>query len=216
MKPRVALVAGAVGRRGEALLNRVLGSGDYGQVVALADSPMALGLRGLQLAPLAALPALDDAFVLLGDPREAASRSFYGRDAPFVQAHADNLLAIARAAVAQGVRRMVLLSPVPAWQQVGDFHRGLGDATELAVAQLPLDSLVVLRPVKDSGDAARGLLERVARVYLSLQLLMMPRSIPQLTSEQLARAALEAVRGAQPGIAVFGADRIGELLGVPP
>ena len=38
--PRVALVAGAVGRFGEALLNRVLGSGDYRMVVALAQAPI--------------------------------------------------------------------------------------------------------------------------------------------------------------------------------
>jgi hypothetical protein len=213
---RTALVAGAVGRRGEALLNRVLGSGDYDGVVALADAPMALGMRALRLAALESLPPLVDAFILESAPEQASSRSFYGRDAPFVQVHPGNLLAIASAAVAQGARRMVLVSPMPGWQQVGAFHRGLGDATELAVAQLPLESLVVLRPTPDSGRAARNLLERVASIYLSLQLLMMPKSVQSLTSEQLARAAIEAMRAATPGVRVIGADRIAELLGTPP
>ena len=53
---RTALVAGAVGRLGEALLNRVLASGDYRTVVALAQAPMALGVRGLALASLVDLP----------------------------------------------------------------------------------------------------------------------------------------------------------------
>jgi len=213
MTQPTALVAGAIGRRGEALLNRVLGCGDYAQVAVLADAPMALGVRGLQLATLAALPAAQDAFVLITDPDEPASRSFYGRDAPFVQVHDGNLLAVAHAAAARGVRRLVLLSPLPAWQQVGDFHRGLGNATELAIAQLPLQSLVVLRPLRESRTRAGGLLQRLASVYLSLQLLMAPRSLDQLTSEQLARAALEAMRAAAPGITVFPADRIGALLG---
>lgn len=212
----VALVAGAVGRRGEALLNRVLGSGDYCEVVALADAPMALGVRALRLAPLAALPSVDVAFVMVSEPGSQASRSFYGRDAPFVPVNQGNLLEVAQAAVARGVRRIVLVSPLPAWQQAGGFHRGLGDATELALAQLPIDSLVVLRPVSDAGRGARGLLERVAGVYLSLQLLMSPRAIQPLTSEQLARAALAAMRSAAPGIAVLGADAIGELLASPP
>lgn len=211
-----ALVAGAVGRRGEALLNRVLASGDYREVVALADAPMALGVRGLRLAPLAALPPVDQAFVMVSEPGSQASRSFYGRDAPFVLVHQGNLLAVAQAAVAHGARRVVLVSPLPAWQQVGDFHRGLGDATELALAQLPIESLVVLRPVRDAARGARSLLERVAGVYLSLQLLMSPRSIQPLTSEQFARAALAAMRGAAPGITVRGADAIGELLATPP
>jgi hypothetical protein len=216
LTPRTALVAGAVGRRGEALLNRVLGSGDYERVAALAEAPMALGVRALVLAPLDSLPALADAFILQSDPEQASSRSFYGRDAPFVQVHAGNLLAIAHAAVARGARRIVLISPMPAWQQVGDFHRGLGDATELALAQLPVESLVVLRPAPDTGRTARGLLERIAGVYLSLQLLMMPKSIPTLTSEQLSRAAIEAMRGASAGVTVLGAERIADLLGTPP
>jgi len=213
---RTAFVAGAIGRRGEALLNRVLGCGDYGRVAVLAEAPMALGVRGLQLATLESLPASQDAYLLLTDPDEPGSRSYYGRDAAFVQVHAGNLLAVAHAAVAQGVRRLVLLSPLPAWQQVGAFHRGLGDATELAVAQLPLESLVVLRPLREAGSRARSWLERVASIYMSLQLLMAPRSLGQLTSEQLARAALEAMRSAVPGVTVFGADRIAELLGTPP
>ena len=216
MASRTALVAGAVGRRGEALLNRVLGSGDYAQVVALAEARMAVGLRGLQLASLEALPPISDAFILESDPGQPASRSFYGRDAAFVQVHVGNLLAISRAAVTSGARRIVLARPMPAWQQAGDFHRGLGDAAELALAQLPLESLVVMRPAPDTGNASRNLLERIASVYLSLQLLMAPRSIPLLTSEQLARAALEAMRGAEPGVTVIGADRIGQLLGAPP
>jgi hypothetical protein len=177
---------------------------------------MSLGVRALRLAPLAALPALDDAFVLVTDPDEPGSRSFYGRDAPFVQVHEGNLLAVAHAAVTRGVRRMMLASPLPAWQQVGDFHRGLGNATELAIAQLALESLVVLRPLRESRTRAGSLLERLASVYLSLQLLMAPRSLDQLTSEQLARAALEAMRAAAPGVSVFPADRIGELLAFPP
>ena len=216
MTLRTALVAGAVGRRGEALLNRVLGCGDYERVVALTEAPMAVGVRALQFAPLESLPPLGDAFILESAAGQASSRSFYGRDAPFVQVHPGNLLAIASAAVARGARRVVLVSPMPAWQQVGDFHRGLGNATELAVAQLPLECLTVLRPAPDSSRTARTILERVASVYLSLQLLMMPRSVPTLTSEQLARAALEAMRSAVPGVTVLGADRIAELLGTPP
>lgn len=212
---RTALVAGAVGRRGEALLNRVLGCGDYAEVVALSQAPMAPGMRTLRLAGLEALPPIDDAFLLLSDPDDADARSFYGRDAAFLALTSANVLTVAQGAVAQGARRMVLLSPMPAWQQVGHFHRGLADASELAVSQLPLDSLVVLRPVREGRRPGGSLLERFVAVYLSLQLLMLPKSIEIMTSERLAQCALAAMRGAQAGVQVHAADGLTRLLAQP-
>lgn len=209
---RRALVAGAVGRLGEALLNRVLGSGDYHEVVVLADTPMSLGVRGLSLAALDALPPVDDAFVLLGDADDASARSYYGRDAPFVQVHGENCLAVTGAAVAHGAKRIVLVSPMPAWQQIGHFHRGLANAVELSVSQLPVESLVVLRPVREARRPGGSLVERFVAVYLSLQLLMLPRSVQAMTSDKLARCILEAMRRAGPGLEVRGADALPALL----
>jgi hypothetical protein len=211
MAARTALVAGAVGRAGEALLNRVLGSGDYAMVVAAAEAPMALGVHRLLLSSPDRLPPLDDAFVLLSDPDDEGSRSYYGRDAPFVQVHEGNCLQVARQAVAAGAKRLVLVVPTPAWQQVGHFHRGLGNATELAISQLPLDSLVILRPASQSARRGGNLLARLASVYISLQLLMLPKSVDVLTSEKLARCALAAMRHAHGGVEVIGADRLGAL-----
>jgi len=209
---RRALVAGAVGRQGEALLNRVLGAGDYADVVALAGAPMALGVRGLSLAAIDDLPPLDDVFILLSDPDDQWSRSYHGRDAAFVQVSADNCLRVAQAAVSAGAARLVLVSPMPAWQQVGHFHRGLANDAELALARLPLASLVVLRPVRESSARGGSLLQRIVAGYLSLQLLMLPKSIEMFTSEKLARCALAAMRQARAGLEVFAADTMGRLL----
>ena len=209
---RLAMVAGAVGRRGEALLNAVLASGDYDQVVVLASAPMALGVRGLTLAALEDLPPVDDVFLLLSDPQDAGARSYYGRDAPFVQVDEANCLPIAQRAAQCGARRLVLISPMPAWQQVGHFHRGLANDTELAVAQLPFSSIVVLRPVREGGRPAASLIQRLVAGYLSLQLLMLPKGLETLTSETLARCALAAMRGAGEGLQVHAADGLRRLL----
>lgn len=209
--PAIALVAGAGGRLGEALLNRVLACGDYAEVVGLAQAPMTLGVRGLVLAPAQALPPVDDIFLNLA-PAGAQATSFHGRDAVWAPVDADRALPIVRAACAAGARRLVLLAPMPVWQQMGGMHRGLAGERERAIAALPLASLTVLRPVVESVSAARGWLERVAAVYTSLQMLAMPRSMPVHTSEQLARCALAAMRGARDGVRVVAADRIPELL----
>jgi hypothetical protein len=53
---------------------------------------------------------------------------------------------------------------------------------------------------------------RLAAVYTRLQMLALPRSMPVQTSEQLARGALAAMRGARDGVRIVTADRIPELV----
>ena len=60
--------------------------------------------------------------------------------------------------------------------------------------------------------AAGNLLQRFAAAYISVQMLMMPRSLDVITSEQLARCALAAMRRAADGVRVFGAQQLPALL----
>jgi hypothetical protein len=46
-------------------------------------------------------------------------------------------------------------------------------------------------------------------------MLMMPRSIPTLTSQQIARAILLAMRASVPGVSVLAADALAALLEAP-
>jgi hypothetical protein len=208
------LVAGAVGRLGEALLNEVLARGGYTEVVALVedDATMSLGVRGLSLAPLHALPPIDDVCIVHGDPAAPGARAVNGRDAPFALVDAAAMTGVAEAAAAAGARGVVLVHPLPAWQQMSRFHLGLIGEAELRLAQMRFASVTVLRPLSQSGSAAGGWLQRIANVYLSLQFLMMPRSLPTLTSPQIARVAVDVLRAPEPGVRVIGAAQIGERL----
>ena len=58
------------------------------------------------------------------------------------------------------------------------------------------------------GEAANWTLT----AFTSLQMLAMPRSMPVLRSEELARCAVAARRRARAGVSVLGADRIPALL----
>jgi hypothetical protein len=211
---RRLLVAGAVGRLGEAVLNEALARGGHAEVVALAEdaATMSLGIRGLSLAPLHALPPLDDVCLVQSDPHAPGARSFHGRDAPFAMVDPVAMPRIAAAAAAAGARRLVLVHPLPAWQQMSRFHLGLGGRAELDIAQLPFDSVAVMRPLAESGPAAGSWLQRIANVYLSLQFLMLPRSLPTLTSLQVARVAVELLLSPEPGVQVYGAAQIDERL----
>jgi hypothetical protein len=210
-EPRRLLVAGAVGRLGEAILNEALARGGYDEVVALSDgdASMNLGLRGLALAPVSALPPLVDVCIAQTlDPLAPGARSFHGRDAPFALVEPAGMPRIAAAAAAAGARRLVLVHPLPAWQQMSGLHLGLTGEAELEIARLPFDAVSVLRPVAVAASAGGNWLQRVAGVYLSLQMLMMPRSVPTLTSVQIARVAVDAFRDDEAGIRVLGAAQI--------
>jgi hypothetical protein len=210
-EPRRVLIAGAVGRLGEALLAEALSRGGYDEVVALAegDASMSLGVRGLVLAPLGMLPPLDGVCIAQTvDPHAPDARSFHGRDAPFAMVTRDSMLSIAAAASAAGANRLVLIDPLPLWQQVSQFHLGLSGEVELRIAALPFDAVTVLRPLAQSGPVAGSWLQRIAHIYLSLQFLMVPRSLSTLTSAQIARVAIDRLRTDQTGIRVLAAAQL--------
>jgi len=209
---RVALVAGAVGRQGEALLGAVLSRGGYSRVHVLSDAPMALGIDRLDLCTLENLPRLDDVLMLVGQGGDPGERSFHGRDAPFVQVTGQEAAGVADAACAAGARRLLVIRPSPAWQQLGELQRALGGADELALAQLPFETVLILRPVRVGGSSGGDWLRRVVNAYMSLQFLMTPKSIPTLTSDQVARAALRAFGSSGQGIRVMLARQLAELL----
>lgn len=209
---RVALVAGVVGRQGEALLGAVLARGGYTRVHVLSEAPMALGIDRLELCALENLPRVDDVLMLVGQGNDPGERSFHGRDAPFVQLTGAQAPRVAAAASAAGARRLLLIRPSPAWQQLGELQRALGGADELALAQLPFESVLIVRPVRIGGAPGGDWLRRLVNAYMSVQFLMTPKSIPTLTSDQVARAALQAFGPTVPGIRVMLARQLAELL----
>ncbi|MFO0459452.1 MAG: hypothetical protein ACK50I_09615 [Burkholderiales bacterium] len=215
---RRLLVAGAVGRLGEALLNEALARGGYDEVVALADgdATMSLGVRGLALALLDRLPPLEDVCIAQTlDPDAPGARSFHGRDAPFALVDPAAMPRIAQAAAGAGAHRLVLVHPLPAWQQMSALHLGLAGEAELGMANLPFDGVTVMRPVAPSASAGGGLVQRIVGVYLSLQMLMLPKSVPTLTSAQVARVAVDLLRDGEPGLRVLGAAQIEARLAAP-
>ena len=160
-----------------------------------------------------AVPKARDLFIVLGSDSFNTQRSFHGRDARFTAMDEHNTLSVATDAVAAGVQRIVLIAASPSWQQFGALHRGLGAPLERELGALPISRFVVLRPLLETKSAGGSLMQRFIHGYLSIQMLMMPRSIPHLTSQQIAAAALVSVGMAEgQGVAVFSAADIASLL----
>ena len=211
-------MVGATGRLGESLLNAVIARGGYREIAVLTERPVNLATARLVSCTVEQLGevAADDAFVLLADPTDAQSRSFHGRDAPFVLAHAGNAAGIAQAALAQRrLRRIALVSPMPAWHQFGSLRLALDGPVERAFSALPLETLVIARPVRAASSRGQGIAQRVANVYLSLQMLAMPRSIPALSAEQVARAVVNALARDVAGLSILSAVDLAALATAP-
>jgi hypothetical protein len=204
-------IAGAVGRLGEAFVNAALARADVRQVDVLVSQPFSKSppkLRGLDEGQWLSEPGCDALILLPQLDHDGLTRLGNARDAVYASLEPDVMRRVL-GAKAQSISRVLLIHPVAAWQQIGAFQQGLAGPIEEQVAGCGADSVTIVRPVLSASTAAGSWLQRVVNVYLSLQLLMMPRALPSLTSAQIAVRALNHLSLAQPGVKVIGAADLG-------
>lgn len=171
--PRVALLAGATGLVGEALLAQLLDDPAYATVVTVGRrAPRSPG-RSRFVASSTLTPSLsdigqrvDDAFCCLGTTRRKA-----GSRAAFEQVDFHLVLAFARAAHAAGARRFIVVSSLGASARSLSFYLRVKARMEEAVSEVGFQAVHVLRPSLLTGargearfaeDLAQQLLGRLA------------------------------------------------------
>ena len=146
---RVALLAGATGLVGAALLERLLAAADYAQVHALARTPSLAAAAGLHqhlvdfdsLGQLDLGAPVDVAFCALGTTMRAA-----GSREAFERVDHDAIVAVAELAMRRHARRFVLVSSVGADPEARNFYLRVKGRTEAAVARLGFEAVDLLRP----------------------------------------------------------------------
>lgn len=151
---RSVLLAGATGLVGRALLARLLADPSVSAVHALVRRPLAADGGGTKLhthvvdfADLPALPPVDEAYLALGTTIAIAGSREAFRAVDF-----DASLAVARAALAAGARRIGLVSAMGADAGSRLFYNRVKGELEDALSALPLDGLVIARPSLLLGD----------------------------------------------------------------
>lgn len=153
---RRVLVAGATGLVGREIVQGLLADDTVAQVHVLARrAPEVrsekLTVHLVDFRALPPLPPLDEAYLALGTTIKTA-----GSQAAFRAVDFDANLAVARAAMAAGARRLGLVSAMGADAQSRVFYSRVKGALEAALAALgPLDALVIARPSMLHGDRAR-------------------------------------------------------------
>lgn len=207
-----ALLLGAAGSLGEALLARLLASPDYSRIHVGVDRDMPSTSSRFAALPLdshQAWPAARDAF-LCETPPEAPVRP----DQSIRPLSPAQMLEAARAARAAGVSRLVLVAPLAAVLQLSGAVRTLGQTDEIDLVRLGFETLIIIRPTEQESEASagswfRGLVRSAGRAVLHI---MLPPSIQPLRAESAAGAILVAASRLGPGIHILGAKDLAGIL----
>lgn len=154
---RNAVIAGATGLVGGALLRRLAGDARYAEVRVLGRrAPAALPAKARfvatdfsDLATHAAALAADDVFCCLGTTIRAA-----GSQAAFERVDYHMVVDLARAARQAGARRFLVVSAVGASERAAAFYSRVKGRMERAVRQLPFEAVHIVRPSLLLGERA--------------------------------------------------------------
>jgi uncharacterized protein YbjT (DUF2867 family) len=209
--PRTALLTGATGLVGRALLGRLLDSEHYRSVHVLLRRTSAnvgvdpkLKVHEVDFARLpAALPAVDDAYIALGTTIKVA-----GSQAAFRQVDFDFVVNTARAARAAGATRLAVVSALGADPTSRIFYNRVKGEMEIAVMQIGFDSVVIAQPSMLLGDrAALGQPPRSGELWAARLLgpvgWLMPRDVRPIPAAAVASALVAAMIDARPGVRVL-------------
>ena len=201
---RVALVAGATGLVGRAVLTLLLADERYSAVHVVGRR--APDVKHAKLVVHISLsltdwvcPAVDDVFIALGTTIKIA-----GSKAAFKAIDGNTVVAIAAAAKAQGATCLAVVSAMGASARSSVFYNQVKGEMEAAVSQLGFESLVIARPSLLAGDrSALKQPERVAEKFslVAFKLLkpLIPANYRSVSASSVARAMVSTLQTAGSG-----------------
>lgn len=199
---RSVLLAGATGLVGRAILEGLLADASVTAVHVLARrapgvSHPKLHVHLVDFAALPALPPVDEAYLALGTTIKVA-----GSQAAFRAVDHDANLAVARAALAAGARRLGVVSAMGADTRSSLFYSRVKGELEQDLDGLGYEGLVIARPSMLAGD--RGALgqpdrggEQLALRVTRLLRPLIPANYRSVQASDVARALLRRVPAAR-------------------
>ena len=208
--PRAALLAGASGLVGQALLPLLLASDSYVITHALVRRPhrdvqaqTRLRVHLVDFNSLPALPRLDDVYIALGTTIKVA-----GSEAAFRLVDFDAVMNTARAARAAGATRLAVVSALGADAKAKVFYNRVKGEMQAAVCALGYTSVVIAQPSLLLGDReALGQARRSGEVwatrFLSPFMRLVPRGVRPILATSVACAMVAAMNEPAAGVQVL-------------
>lgn len=199
---RKVLLAGATGLVGGLLLKGLLADESVSDVYApvrrsLAISHPKLHIQSVDFSALPTFPPVDEAYLALGTTIRIAGSQDAFRAVDFAAS-----LAVARAAVQAGARRIGLVSAAGANARSAVFYNRVKGELEDALRQLKLEGLVIARPsLLLDGRTHLGQPPRMAESltipFARLIAPLIPGTYRPIHAAAVARALMHAVPTAQ-------------------
>ncbi|WP_119153502.1 hypothetical protein [Caldimonas tepidiphila] len=192
---RIAVLIGAGGALGSAVLEQALACGDFARVRAVVTTPVAPALRGFESATLAELQAggaahaPDTALIVFDRERHAN-----GRDAAFLRPEPQQLPGLARTLRDAGVRHLLVVLPHVAASLPTALKHGLASLDEQAVAALDFEHLVIVRSAQPPRTVRGSRLERLAAWMLTQLHLMVPQGDQPVRAVKVASFVVQLAR----------------------
>jgi uncharacterized protein YbjT (DUF2867 family) len=211
---RTALVAGASGLVGGALLDALLARPEYGRVVALVRRALAREGAGDKLeqrevdfdSPEASLrdARADDVFCCLGTTIKKA-----GSQEAFRRVDLDYPLALARAAKAMGAKRFLIVTAVGADPASRVFYNRVKGEAEARIRELALPALDIFRPSMLAGDRTESRPgERIGLTLMRAAGPLIPARYRPIEGARVARAMVAAALGPAEAVRVHESEQI--------
>jgi uncharacterized protein YbjT (DUF2867 family) len=201
---RTALVVGATGLVGRAILALLLADKHYSAVHVVGRRAPSVQHPKLVVHTSESLtswksPEVDDVFIALGTTIKVA-----GSKAAFKALDGDAVVAIATTAKAHGATRIAVVSAMGANAQSGVFYNQVKGEMEDAVSHLGFETLVIARPSLLSGD--RGALHQPERMAEKLSLVafkllkpLIPANYQSISASSVAVAMVKTLQTAGTG-----------------
>jgi uncharacterized protein YbjT (DUF2867 family) len=213
---RRALLAGATGLIGRALLPMLLADERYGSVQVLVRRAAPEGVESAKLHTLVVdfaklpqpLPAVDDVYIALGTTIKAA-----GSQAAFRQVDFDFVVDTARAARAAGATHLAVVSALGADPGSRVFYNQVKGEMQAAVSKLGYTSVTLAQPSLLLGDrAALGQPVRSGEVWAARLLApvmgLVPAAVRPIRAQDVAAALLRATLEGQAGVHILPSARM--------
>jgi uncharacterized protein YbjT (DUF2867 family) len=201
MNQRKVLLAGATGLVGGEILQALLADPTVAEVHVLARRALDVTHSKLQLhvvdfRQLPTLPQVDEVYLALGTTIRVA-----GSPEAFRAVDFDANLAVAKAAIASGARRVGLVSAADANARSSVFYLSVKGALEEALANLNVSALVIARPSlllgnRDALKQPSRLGEKLSTPILKLLAPVLPSRYRPVHARAVARSLLTALPSA--------------------
>lgn len=207
---KTALIIGASGLVGGALLAKLLASPAYETVKVLLRAPLKIADLKLQTIlfdfdnPDASKVVADDVFCCLGTTIKRAGSKVAFRKVDF-----DYPILIAQLAKLNGAQRFSIVTAMGADAHSSIFYNQVKGEVEQKLAKFDFESLLIFRPSLLLGNRPeRRFGEQIGGVFFRLFAPLIPLKYRAIEAVKVAEAMLQKTVGATPGVHVFESDAL--------